>query len=423
MKKILLTLVALLTLASANALTPFSSDKLAKMNVQIATSNNKFAGSYATSPVYLNDNTQIKITNWCGFFDNFGYSELQEGVAFGNIQANVNWSAGTVQIPPRMIYYYQDFVLNSDGTDYQYDTSGNPVVYQAYFVVCPATVASSSNSNDILNASALQGTISDTGMKISTGWDIGIIFQLSSNIGQYYTNGAFFGSPMKTNIMFGNGKMTYDVWDINEDTGMLFKDQDRVTVPVYVDDLGEDNFYVYNFCGISSRPQFDVVEDEPGTLYNIHQIMSRLTDEEGNEYKFRLYNWKRTSQGYLDADDQNYALATYTKNLNVPNTDGYHKISFGNMCLVDPDALWANGIYGDIVLDVDIDLDLTMPRLKGDVNMDGVVSVNDVTTLIAYILGDDPQPIDLAEADFDQDGDIAIVDVTKLINYILGEEQ
>ena len=419
MKKFLLTLIAMLTLASAYAISPFSSDKISKMNVQIATASNKFAGSYATSPSYLNSNSEIKITNWSGFFDLYGYSELQEGVAFGNIQANVNWSTGTVQIPPRMIYYYQDFVINEDGTDYVYDNSGNPVVYQAYFVVCPASVAGSANVNDILNASSLQGTISDEGMKINTGWDMGIIYQLSSNIGTYYTNGAFFGEPIKTNILFGNGSMTYDVWDIN-DNGFLFKDQTGVTVPVYVDDLGDDNFYVYNFCGISARPQFDV--DEPGTLYNIHQIMSRFTDEDGTQYKFRLYNWKKNSQGYLDADDENYALAHYSANLNTPGSADYHKINFGNMCLVDPDALWANGIYGDCVLTVDTDLDLSLPRVRGDVNKDGLCTVNDVTTLISYILGDNPQPIDLAEADFDGEDGIGVVDVTKLINYILGIE-
>ena len=57
--------------------------------------------------------------------------------------------------------------------------------------------------------------------------------------------------------------------------------------------------------------------------------------------------------------------------------------------------------------------------IKGDVNMDGEVNVNDVTTLINYILGKNPTPFDSVAADVNEDTAINVNDVTALINLIL----
>ena len=57
--------------------------------------------------------------------------------------------------------------------------------------------------------------------------------------------------------------------------------------------------------------------------------------------------------------------------------------------------------------------------MKGDVNCDGIVNVGDVTTLISYILGNDPQPVNVQAANFNGDGSINVADVTALITYIL----
>ena len=57
--------------------------------------------------------------------------------------------------------------------------------------------------------------------------------------------------------------------------------------------------------------------------------------------------------------------------------------------------------------------------LLGDVNDDGVVNIADVTSLIDYLLGGDPQSINLINADVSQDGAINIGDVTALIDMLL----
>ena len=57
--------------------------------------------------------------------------------------------------------------------------------------------------------------------------------------------------------------------------------------------------------------------------------------------------------------------------------------------------------------------------LLGDVNMDGNITITDVTTLIDYLLNPDAIEIDINAADCLTDGVISITDVTALIDYLL----
>ena len=59
------------------------------------------------------------------------------------------------------------------------------------------------------------------------------------------------------------------------------------------------------------------------------------------------------------------------------------------------------------------------PYQTGDVNCDGHVTIGDVTTLIYYLLGGEPQPINLDAADVNKDQRINISDVTALIDIML----
>lgn len=56
---------------------------------------------------------------------------------------------------------------------------------------------------------------------------------------------------------------------------------------------------------------------------------------------------------------------------------------------------------------------------RGDVNMDGDLSIGDVTALIDYLLSNDDTGIDLVAADSNLDGNVSIGDVTGLIDYLL----
>ena len=56
----------------------------------------------------------------------------------------------------------------------------------------------------------------------------------------------------------------------------------------------------------------------------------------------------------------------------------------------------------------------------GDVNCDGLVDIDDVTSLISYVLGNAPQPFNFAVANVNGEGAIDIDDVTMLISIVLG---
>ena len=55
----------------------------------------------------------------------------------------------------------------------------------------------------------------------------------------------------------------------------------------------------------------------------------------------------------------------------------------------------------------------------GDVNLDGSVSIMDVTDLLNYLISGNARGINLTAADCDLDGSITIDDVTVLIDYLL----
>ena len=57
--------------------------------------------------------------------------------------------------------------------------------------------------------------------------------------------------------------------------------------------------------------------------------------------------------------------------------------------------------------------------IQGDVDMDGEVTISDVTCLIDYLLSGNASSINLDVADSNGDGEININDVTSLIDYLL----
>ena len=61
----------------------------------------------------------------------------------------------------------------------------------------------------------------------------------------------------------------------------------------------------------------------------------------------------------------------------------------------------------------------TKPVIRGDVDGDGTVSINDVTELINVLLNGNTASLNLSAADCDRDGKVNIGDVTVLINYLI----
>ena len=64
----------------------------------------------------------------------------------------------------------------------------------------------------------------------------------------------------------------------------------------------------------------------------------------------------------------------------------------------------------------------TVPAgMPGDVDNDGEVTVQDVSSIVDYILGLQPSPFNIDNADMDGNGSISVSDVTGVVNIILGE--
>ena len=60
------------------------------------------------------------------------------------------------------------------------------------------------------------------------------------------------------------------------------------------------------------------------------------------------------------------------------------------------------------------------PVGPGDANEDGEVDVRDITTIINYILGNNPSPFNFNNANVNGDEEVNVLDVTAIINMILG---
>lgn len=59
---------------------------------------------------------------------------------------------------------------------------------------------------------------------------------------------------------------------------------------------------------------------------------------------------------------------------------------------------------------------------NGDVNLDGVVNIQDVVATVGYTLGTPTEPFEESFADMNNDGVINITDVTAIVSIVLGQE-
>lgn len=84
-----------------------------------------------------------------------------------------------------------------------------------------------------------------------------------------------------------------------------------------------------------------------------------------------------------------------------------------SIVLRDPHNTSGNYVWGNF-----FNFTLAAP-VRGDVNLDGVADVSDVTALINYVLGGGGSPFDKTEADFNGDGVIDVTDATAIINLVL----
>jgi hypothetical protein len=83
-----------------------------------------------------------------------------------------------------------------------------------------------------------------------------------------------------------------------------------------------------------------------------------------------------------------------------------------------PDATVMHGCGTNVELPV-TEIGFTYDWMLGDVTGDNTVDVTDLTSLIAYVLGEQDGPFVIEAANCDGQGGIDVTDVTSLINFIL----
>ncbi len=101
--------------------------------------------------------------------------------------------------------------------------------------------------------------------------------------------------------------------------------------------------------------------------------------------------------------------------LNTPSQAGIYQLNLANVILgtIDGAFLPLNTYDGVITL---LDEPVFLP---GDANCDGEVNIQDVVSMLSYILGNIPHPFCFENADLNQDGNIDITDAVSTVNIIM----
>ncbi len=194
---------------------------------------------------------------------------------------------------------------------------------------------------------------------------------------------------------------------------------------------GTDYYHGYLYEQVSSHTLYNTLTAPSGMAVDACRYLVRLVDAGSGKY------YLQTGYGnYFGKIEQSIAvpvLPTMTQCITVAkiaNTDGHFYLQAvdGGMIL---DANWAySGVDSSVV-----GWGTTVPTtlngnndwafypvtlyLPGDVNLDGSVTIADVTALVNIILGKGSSEQGIA--DINSDGSVTIADVTALVNIILGK--
>ena len=124
---------------------------------------------------------------------------------------------------------------------------------------------------------------------------------------------------------------------------------------------------------------------------------------------------------FASAETYNYLKFTKTNGTTVTYSVEGLKLTYDNTNVTVTNVDGTATIALAEVQDMYFSNEAAPSFIRGDVDGDGVVSISDVTTLIDYILNQDPEGVNLPSCDCDEDGEIGITDITALIDFILNE--
>ena len=195
------------------------------------------------------------------------------------------------------------------------------------------------------------------------------------------------------------------------DTVFIWPGEEVVIPDVYI--LGEvgENTWATN---VGQKMELDeetnlytaeIVCDGRNDGYNFFKFSTKLLEAADDWDGIAPYMFGAVSDGDFLVTDEMLGI-----DLSLTNENGQaYKIPAGTYDLT------LN--YADMKLMI---AKLATPITLGDANEDGEVNVNDVTTIINYILQKNPTPFNFDNADVNGDGEVNVMDVTTIINMILG---
>lgn len=103
----------------------------------------------------------------------------------------------------------------------------------------------------------------------------------------------------------------------------------------------------------------------------------------------------------------------------VPENDNIYARVVGNKLRVMAMRSGSVTVTATSVADPSVSADCVITIQIPDVNGDTSLNISDVTALIDYLLGGDPESINIGDADVNRDGNVNISDVTALIDKLL----
>lgn len=252
------------------------------------------------------------------------------------------------------------------------------------------------------------GTITATGTSVSKTITVKGI-NLAKSLTVSTTGSGFSVSPATISATAANNgtnvTVTYSSSNAGNATGTMTISSSEVsaTVNLTASKIAMPTIYISSVNALEAEQNgtSSIVTASVSTENNTDAITLSV---EGNfELSLNRYTWAKSLM--LDASGE-----TFYVRLADTGTAGEY---YGSISATTPLV----SAYADVMGTVN-------PKsvTLGDVNMDGRLSIDDVTTLIGYLLTDHADPFDSEAADVNEDHVINISDVTTLINILLTED-
>ena len=136
----------------------------------------------------------------------------------------------------------------------------------------------------------------------------------------------------------------------------------------------------------------------------------RLTISLKSEGKYRLMAYSDSNSEFLGTDGP---LVHVTLQADAEAAVGAKTVTIASQVFTEP------GGEIDKWDDLTFTVNIALPLLRGDVNGDGFVNNDDLTTLVSQIIGLLPIPSDISASDIDGNNRVDIADVTQLLDILL----